>query len=125
LGVVTEINQHLHCIKVSFKSGTIGWYDDGTHLCSVDHLRHGYAYTVHKSQGDEHDVVFALLPPSTVVCGRSLLYTACTRAKTRLVVFGSEYELFREANDTTSTTRRRGYLQQRIHKEFVNSYATE
>ena len=49
-----------------------------------------YAMTVHKSQGSEVDEVAVVLPPRpSPVCTRELLYTAVTRAKKRVVVYGS------------------------------------
>lgn len=50
-----------------------------------------FAMTVHKSQGSEFDTVILVLPqaPSPVLV-RELMYTAVTRAKTKLIVFGTE-----------------------------------
>ena len=50
-----------------------------------------WAMTVHKSQGSEFDCVLLLLPaePSRVVT-RELLYTAVTRARNRVEVWGRE-----------------------------------
>jgi len=50
-----------------------------------------WAMTVHKSQGSEFDRVLLLLPaePSRVVT-RELLYTAITRARDRVEVWGAE-----------------------------------
>lgn len=49
-----------------------------------------YALSIHKSQGSEMNRVFVLLPaqPSPVLT-RELLYTAVTRAKEQVTVFGS------------------------------------
>lgn len=52
---------------------------------------HGPAYgiTVHKSQGSEYDEVAFLLPPGgSQVLGRELIYTAITRARRKVVVYG-------------------------------------
>jgi exodeoxyribonuclease V alpha subunit len=50
-----------------------------------------YAMTVHKSQGSEFERVALVLPePSSPVLTRELLYTAITRAKSSLSVYGSE-----------------------------------
>ena len=50
-----------------------------------------FAMTVHKSQGSEFDRVSVLLPPATSrLLTRELLYTAFTRARSELVVVGSE-----------------------------------
>ncbi|MEN8261262.1 MAG: exodeoxyribonuclease V subunit alpha [Pseudomonadota bacterium] len=50
-----------------------------------------YAMTVHKSQGSEFDEVLLLLPDiKTEVLNRSLLYTAVTRAKVRVEIWGRQ-----------------------------------
>ena len=56
-----------------------------------------FATTVHKSQGSEFDIAAVLLPePDSPLLSRELLYTAVTRARSSLVVGGSE-EAVREA----------------------------
>ncbi|HWD70243.1 MAG TPA: exodeoxyribonuclease V subunit alpha [Solirubrobacteraceae bacterium] len=56
-----------------------------------------FATTVHKSQGSEFDVAALLLPePDSPLLSRELLYTAVTRARSSLVLGGSE-ESVREA----------------------------
>ncbi len=53
-----------------------------------------FAMTVHKSQGSEFDRVLLLLPPEpSRVVTRELLYTAITRARTRVDVWASEAAL--------------------------------
>jgi exodeoxyribonuclease V alpha subunit len=50
-----------------------------------------YAMTVHKSQGSQFGTAAVLLPPPTSqVLTRELLYTAVTRAQSRLILAGSE-----------------------------------
>jgi exodeoxyribonuclease V alpha subunit len=50
-----------------------------------------YAMTIHKSQGSQFDTAAVLLPdPSSRILSRELLYTAVTRARTRLIVAGTE-----------------------------------
>lgn len=50
-----------------------------------------YAMTVHKAQGSEFENVVVVLPqPTSRILTRELLYTAVTRARTRLVVAGTE-----------------------------------
>ncbi|HKK45879.1 MAG TPA: exodeoxyribonuclease V subunit alpha [Balneolaceae bacterium] len=53
--------------------------------------RTAYALTVHKSQGSEFEKVFLILPdsPSKIVT-RELLYTAVTRARKQIDIFGRE-----------------------------------
>jgi exodeoxyribonuclease V alpha subunit len=50
-----------------------------------------FAMTVHKSQGSEFDEVALVLPPEPLpLVTRELVYTAVTRARTRVVVYASE-----------------------------------
>ncbi len=47
--------------------------------------------TIHKSQGSQFDTAIVLLPAATSrILTRELLYTAATRARTRLVLVGTE-----------------------------------
>jgi exodeoxyribonuclease V alpha subunit len=53
-----------------------------------------WAMTVHKSQGSEFDTVIVVLPDSDVrTLTRELLYTAVTRAKSRVIVVGPDETL--------------------------------
>ncbi len=56
-----------------------------------------YAMTIHKSQGSEFDEVFLVLPqqPSPVLT-RELIYTAITRARKKVTIWGTE-DIFRFA----------------------------
>jgi exodeoxyribonuclease V alpha subunit len=50
-----------------------------------------YAMTIHKSQGSQFDTAAVLLPePTSQILTRELLYTAVTRARSRLVLVGPE-----------------------------------
>jgi exodeoxyribonuclease V alpha subunit len=50
-----------------------------------------YAMTIHKSQGSQFDTAAVLLPPAgSRILTRELLYTAVTRARTRLILVGHE-----------------------------------
>ncbi|MFP5361182.1 MAG: exodeoxyribonuclease V subunit alpha [Thermoleophilia bacterium] len=50
-----------------------------------------FAMTIHKSQGSQFATAVVLLPPPTArILTRELLYTAATRARTRLVLVGTE-----------------------------------
>ncbi|OGU13284.1 MAG: exodeoxyribonuclease V subunit alpha [Geobacteraceae bacterium GWC2_53_11] len=56
-----------------------------------------FALTIHKSQGSEFDRVLLILPDYlSDVLTRELLYTAVTRARTHLEIWGTE-EVFRQA----------------------------
>ena len=59
-----------------------------------------YAMTVHKSQGSEFDHVLVILPAHrSPVVTRELLYTAVTRAKKGVTIFGPD-DVIREAVNT-------------------------
>ncbi|MCB1180478.1 MAG: AAA family ATPase [Chlamydiia bacterium] len=49
-----------------------------------------YFLSVHKSQGSEYDEVHVLLPEGSELFGREMLYTAVTRARKRVVLYGEE-----------------------------------
>ncbi|MBK5275262.1 MAG: exodeoxyribonuclease V subunit alpha [Desulfuromonadales bacterium] len=56
-----------------------------------------FALTVHKTQGSEFDTVLLIMPDKmSEVLSRELLYTAVTRARKRIEIWGNE-EVFRRA----------------------------
>lgn len=66
-----------------------------------------FALTVHKSQGSEFDRVLLILPDHlSEVLTRELLYTAVTRARSSIEIWGTE-EVFRQAVERR-TVRRSG-----------------
>lgn len=50
-------------------------------------LELAYAITIHKSQGSDFDTVVVVLPKYGRILSRELIYTALTRAKSRLILF--------------------------------------
>lgn len=73
------------------------------------------ALTVHKSQGSEFDRVLLILPDQmTEGLSRELLYTAVTRARRRLEIWGTE-EIFRQTAERR--THRTSGLGARLAKE--------
>jgi exodeoxyribonuclease V alpha subunit len=76
-----------------------------------------YAMTVHKSQGSEFDEVVFLLPePESPILNRPLMYTAITRARRWVEVWGSEQSLtagIRKLPERTAGLRERlsGYTE--------------
>ena len=55
----------------------------------LDKLSLGYAITIHKSQGSQWGTCFVTLPTNaSQMIDQSLLYTAVTRAKSRVLLFG-------------------------------------
>ena len=96
--------------EVGLQNGDVGvcWADGAARLAVFPGQTVGYdrlpdhepawALTVHKSQGSEFDAVGAVLPePETRGAGlltRELLYTAATRAKTSVALFGGRDQVW-------------------------------
>jgi exodeoxyribonuclease V alpha subunit len=77
----------------------------GIPLPQVPEAVAAWAMSIHKSQGSEFDTVYVVLPDREArVLSRELLYTAVTRARTRVVIVGAE-ETLRKA---IGQTARRG-----------------
>lgn len=66
----------------------------------LDHAADLHAMTIHKAQGGQYDVVSVVLPPpGSPLATRELIYTAITRARTAVRIYGSR-EAFVEAVTT-------------------------
>jgi len=75
-------------VSAAFERGTELLEFTPTRLGSIETV---FAMTIHKSQGSQFDTAVVLLPaPTSRILTRELLYTAATRARTRLVVVGGE-----------------------------------
>lgn len=68
-------------------------------LVLLEQWQMAYAMTVHKSQGSEFDRVHLLLPKSAIL-SRKLLYTAATRARKVLYLYGTK-EMIQKAIATS------------------------
>ena len=78
-----------------------------------------YAMTIHKSQGSQFDTAVVLLPaPGSRILTRELLYTAATRARTQLILVGTE-EAIRAA--VARPVARASGLQARLWNEQVGA----
>jgi exodeoxyribonuclease V alpha subunit len=75
--------------------GPTAAFDRGGELARVSPVRLGsvdtvHAMTIHKAQGSQFDTAAVVLPPSSRILTRELLYTAVTRARRRLIVVAAE-----------------------------------
>lgn len=73
-------------------------------LTEDDEIMHAYSSTVHKAQGSEANTVFLVLPDSNFLT-RNLVYTAITRAKEKVVIFGKK-KTFYDATKRVTTNKR-------------------
>ena len=73
-----------------------------------------YAMTIHKSQGSEYDSVIIVLPHAAEhMMTRNLLYTAVTRAKTKVTILALPGEI-EKAIKSTKENERRTSLKERL-----------
>ena len=106
VGRIIEANKD---VKVDFE-GVIVTYNRSDLL----QLKHAYCMSIHKSQGNEYDVVIISLSMSyKTMLQRKLLYTAATRAKKQLIFVGDP-RAFQYAI-TTQVEPRKTTLQQRLN----------
>lgn len=95
-------------LEVRFDDGRVSFYDAD----SLEQLDGAFAYTIHKSQGNEFDVVILpMLYPvgmQSRFLSRSLLYTAVTRARKKVILVGSAHTLRRLIENDKRTARATG-----------------
>ncbi len=85
LGIIERIDLEDQMITVSFSERLVD-YD----YADVLELGHGFAVSVHKSQGSEYPaVVIPVHMQHFMMLSRNLLYTALTRAKRTVVMIGT------------------------------------
>lgn len=73
-----------------------------------------YGLTVHKAQGSEFDRVILILPKTSAILSRELIYTALTRYQTEMRIFIQ--------GDTSSLERLRKIEQSEIRKRSTNVF---
>jgi exodeoxyribonuclease V alpha subunit len=89
LGRITGIDRKEGKVQVDFYDKLVEYNDD-----ELDEISLAYATSIHKSQGSEYPVVVIPLHMSHyMMLHRSILYTAVTRGKKRVVLVGSRRAL--------------------------------
>lgn len=112
-------NGDIGVIESIGKSSMVIGFDDRTveyDFNLLDDLEPAYAITVHKSQGCEYPTV--IMPVCTappMLLTRNLLYTAVTRAQTRVILVGREESIAEMVNNARQTMRYTG-LYYRLRK---------
>ena len=93
VGKITNINLKRKSIEVKIH-GAVSRRIPMKPVTAVRLLRLAYAQTVHKSQGQEYDIiVMPLLDSFSIQLQRNLLYTAITRAKQKVILVGTQSAL--------------------------------
>lgn len=101
IGIIESINRKAKMMKIRFDTRTALYP-----LENIQQLDLAYAVTVHKSQGSEFEAV--IMPICNMIpqlSYRNLLYTAVTRAKNRLILVGSKYEINLMVDNDKKTKR--------------------
>ena len=101
IGKIIAVNHNAGFMKILFDTRTAVYPFD-----SANELELAYAITVHKSQGSEFESV--VMPVCCVperLRYRNLLYTAVTRAKSRLILLGNQQEIFSMVDNDKKTRR--------------------
>ncbi|MEM3442707.1 MAG: ATP-binding domain-containing protein, partial [Candidatus Bathyarchaeia archaeon] len=76
-----------------------------------------YAITIHKSQGSEYDTVIVVLAMNHyIMLKRNLLYTAVTRAKNVVKIFG-DMQAIKIAINTIDSSKRYTALKERLKEQ--------
>lgn len=84
-----------------------------------DYLRLAYAVTVHKSQGQEYDYIFMPITDSfSIQLVRNLLYTSVTRAKKKVILYGT-HSAFQKAIKNNTEDTRNTLLMERIVQNVI------
>ena len=110
MGIVRAIDELSRVMTVEFDEGRCVEYP----FQETEDLELAYAVTIHKSQGSEYPaVIIPLLSGPGMLLTRNLLYTAVTRARSCVVLLGSE-TAFRRMIDNVRDDRRFTSLDLRI-----------
>lgn len=112
-GVIQKIDFERDTYTVKFYDGRVAECD----FSKLEDMELAYAITVHKSQGSEFDAVILplLYGPGTLLYN-NLLYTAVTRAKSLVVIVGSD-DCIRKMIDNDKETERFSGLKDKLKNE--------
>lgn len=112
IGYIIDIDTVFHTVSVDYGDKLVH-YD----VSDLDELTLAYAITAHKAEGSEFEVVIILLfREHFIMLGRNWLYTAITRAKSKLIIIG-EKEAIEMAIRNESTSYRFTYLMKKLREQ--------
>lgn len=81
-------------------------------------FKHGYAISIHKSQGSEFDtVVLPVVKDYSLMLYKKLYYTAVTRAKRKLYIVGESNSLLRAVKNDRTNLRKTSLIE-KLHKKL-------
>ena len=114
MGIIREINEYSQDLVVEYDEKRRVRYP----FADLDEIELSYAITIHKSQGSEYPaVILPILGGPRMLLNRNLLYTAVTRAKSTVVILGSNQTLEQMVDNEEQLKRFTG-LKDRISEFF-------
>lgn len=94
IGILEEVNNKEKYLLVNFQDIYVFYKNEELQDISL-----AYAMSVHKAQGSEYQIVYFILSNYNLhMLNKNLIYTAISRAKTKLVIIGSETLLYKGIN---------------------------
>ena len=110
VGFVTAVDPKDHSLTVCFDEDREVVYESG----DLEDLEQAYCLSVHKAQGSEFPViVMPVTPGPPMLLTRNLLYTALTRARSLVVLVGTE-DVIRRMVENNHVVRRYTTLARRL-----------
>ena len=104
-----EDDNQLCGIRFDGKPDVLWYYSE-----EMQNITLAYSITIHKSQGSEYKtVIIPMLKSYYIMLKRNLLYTAVTRAKSRVIIVGQRQAIYMAVNKT-ETDKRNTQLGRRI-----------
>ena len=104
IGIIESINKPQRMMRIKFDDRYANYDAD----CAVN-LEHSYACTVHKSQGNEFEiVVMPVIKNPQLLFDRNLLYAAVTRANRMAILVGAAQTVEYMVNNNIRTLRYSG-----------------
>ena len=112
IGIITSISKKE--IIIDFDSNIVKYTPS-----NFNNFKHGYAISIHKSQGSEFDiVVLPVVKEYSKMLYKKLYYTAVTRSKNKLYIIGSNVALISAVKNDKSDIRRTT-LCERLMKKMI------
>lgn len=116
MGVINSIHTEERYMIITFDDRTVEYP-----FTNMEELDLAYAITVHKSQGSEFNyVIIPVTAYMPMLMTRNLLYTAITRAKTMVILVGSEKTIVNMTNNNSFAKRFTG-LYERLSEYYKES----
>lgn len=112
IGFIKDINNKDRSVTIIYDDERIVKYE----FLEMDEIMHAYAVTIHKSQGSEFPVVvIPVCSGPSMLLTKNIFYTAVTRAKSLVVLVGSEKYIHQMVNNSSDLERNSG-----LKYRFIN-----